>query len=206
MRKMFHSRVTKCFSAILVICIAALHVPVAAITPQKGAAEELKQIQYKYYFRGRYDEAIDALQTFLTRSDVPKSVEVSAREFLAASYILSGNTDKGKDQFLRLLNEDESYAGPDPTTFKAEVVEAFTTTRDALASVKLRTAPDTGGGEVASGATTGEQSKPVYKKWWFYVGLAAALVVLAAATSQQGEEPETPPAPTGTVTVGVQVR
>jgi len=206
MRTLFHSSINKAFSVLLVVCIMALHVPVSALTPQKAPAEELKQIQYKYYFRGKYEEAIDALQTFLSRSDVPGDVERSAREYLAASYILSGKSDKGKDQFLRLLNEDERYAGPDPATFKAEVVEAFTSTRDALASVKLRTAPDSGGSDVSSATHAEEPSKPIYKKWWFYAGLAAALLIVAAATSEKEEEPQEPPAPTGTVSVGVRVR
>ena len=52
-----------------------------------------------------------------------------------------------------------------------------------------------------------EPSKPIYKKWWFYVGLAAVVLVVAAAASPQEEdEPQGPPSPTGTVTVGVRVR
>jgi hypothetical protein len=102
------------------------------------------------------------------------------------------------------LTDDEKYTGPDPAKFKAEVVEAFDSTRDAYVAVKLRTPPP-GGGD-AAGAVATQTSKPIYKKWWFYVGLAAAVLVIAAAASPQEEEPETPAGPTGTVTVGVRVR
>ena len=195
---------TKTISAVLLVCMAALHTPAAAITAEKSPEDALKQIQYKHYFRGQYEDAISALQTFLTRTDLPRETAVSAREFLAASYVLSGQSDQGKDQFLRLLTNDEKYTGPDPTKFQAEVVEAFDSTRDAYLAVKLRTPPP-GGGD-AAGAVATETSKPIYKKWWFYVGLAAAVLVIAAAASPQEEEPETTPGPTGTVTVGVRVR
>jgi hypothetical protein len=195
---------TKTISAVLLVCMAALHTPAAAITAEKSPQDALKQIQYKYYFRGQYKDAISALQTFLARTDLPRETAVSAREFLAASYVLSGQPDQGKDQFLRLLTDDEKYTGPDPAKFKAEVVEAFDSTRDAYVAVKLRTPPP-GGGD-AAGAVATQTSKPIYKKWWFYVGLAAAVLVIAAAASPQEEEPETPAGPTGTVTVGVRVR
>ena len=207
MRMFLCSSVTKFISVLLVVCIAAFHVPAEALTPKKSPEDDLKQIQYNYYFRGKYAEAIDALNVFLERGDVDKNLEISAREFLAASYILSGEKSKGKDQFLQILNEHEQYAGPDPTKFKAEVVDAFTTTRDALAAVRLRSAPDTGAADGAARTASEESSKPIYKKWWFYVGLAAALVVVAAATSpKEEEEPGDPPAPTGTVSVGVRIR
>ena len=114
--------VTKFISVLLVVCIAAFHVPAVALTPKKSPQDDLKQIQYNYYFRGKYAEAIDALNVFLERGDVDKNLEITAREFLAASYILSGEESKGKDQFLQILNEHEQYAGPDPAKFKAEVV------------------------------------------------------------------------------------
>jgi hypothetical protein len=209
MTTFLNSRLTKAVAVLLVVCIAAVHVPVpaGAIKSSDSPTEQLKQIQYKYYFRGKYADAVDALNTFLERKDLSHETEIAAREFLAASYILSGRSDKGKDQFLHMLNEDESYTGPDASTFKVEVVEAFTSTRDTFMAVKLRAAPETQGSDVASGTPAGSQSKPIYKKWWFYVGLAAALVVVAAATSPQEEdEPAPPPAPTGTVTVGVRVQ
>jgi tetratricopeptide (TPR) repeat protein len=186
--------------------MGALQVPAAAITADKPPQEALKQIEYKYYFRGQYQSAISALQTFLARTDISREQAVSAREYLAASYVLSGRTDKGKEQFLRLLTDDERYKGPDPTRFKAEVVEAFDSTRDAYMAVKLRTAPsgDAEPGVTASGETG--SSKPLYKKWWFYVGLAAVAVVAVAAASPKDEETAAPPQPTGTVTVGVRVR
>ena len=190
----------------LIVCLVAACIPAPLFAGEKNAAEDLKQIQYKYYFRGKYTEAIDVLKTFLARTDVKADVAVSAREFLAASYILSGNENEGKDQFLRLLNENERYAGPDPAIFRAEVVDAYVTTRDTLAAVKLRTAPDTeydGDDPIAAASST---SKPVYKKWWFYAGLVAVLVVVAAATSPQEEETPEPAAPAGTVSVGVRIQ
>ncbi|MCK4776376.1 MAG: hypothetical protein KAT30_16385, partial [Candidatus Krumholzibacteria bacterium] len=130
MTAFINSSLTRLVAAALIVCIVAVYIPAPVFAGEKSAAEDLKQIQYKYYFRGEYAGTIDVLKIFLARTDVPAGVEVSAREFLAASYILSGSADKGKDQFLRLLNDDESYAGPDPAIFKAEVLDAFVTTRD----------------------------------------------------------------------------
>lgn len=207
MTTFLNARFTRPVAVWVIACLAWLHVPVAAFASDEAPAEELKHIQYEYYFRGKYSDAVDALQSFLERKDLPRDVEVSAREYLAASYVLSGRTDKGKDQFLYLLNADVGYKGPDPSTFKVEVVEAFESTRDTFLAVKLRTAPDRGGSDIASNAAAGEQSTPVYKKWWFYVGLAAAFVLVAAAAAPQEEDgPADPPAPTGTVTVGVLVQ
>jgi hypothetical protein len=205
MRTFLDFAFTKLVSVVLVVCIAALHVPALALTPKDSPEEALKKIQYEHYFRGKYVEAIGALQTFLARPDLPRNLEVSAREFLAASYILSGTPDKGKDQFLRLLNDDEQYAGPDPSMFKAEVMDAFTSTRDALASVKMRSAPETGADDYAAGSSP-DPSKPIYKKWWFYAGLALVAVVVAAAAAPKEEEPDAPALPAGTVTVGVRIR
>jgi hypothetical protein len=206
MRMFSNSPLTKTVCAVLILCMVVLHVPAAAITADKPPEEALKQIQYKYYFRGKYDAAINALKTFLARTDLSREHQVTAREFLAASYILSGKPEKGKEQFLQLLGEDERYAGPDPTKFKAEVVQGFESTRDAYAAVKLRTPPQAAGGSEQAKAVASAESKPIYKKWWFYVGLAAALVVVAAATSPQEEEADAAPQPTGTVTVGVRVQ
>jgi len=201
-----NSSMTKIISAVLAVCMLALHAPAAAITAEKSPDEALKQIQYQYYFRGQYNEAIGALQTFLARTDLARDQAVSAREFLAASYVLSGKTDKGKEQFLRLLTEDERYTGPDPARFKQEVVAAFDSTRDAYAAVKLRTPPQGTGDTGNAGAVASETSKPIYKKWWFYVGLAAVVVLAAAAAAPKEDEAEVPSGPTGTVTVGVRVQ
>jgi hypothetical protein len=200
------SSLCRSIATALVICLVAVHIPTPLFAGQKSASEDLKQIQYKYYFRGKYTEAIDVLKTFLARTDVPKEVEVSAREFLAASYVLSGSEDKGKDQFLRLLNENEQYAGPDPAVFRTEVVDAYVSTRDTLAAVKLRTAPDTENDGYDPVAAASSRSKPVYKKWWFYAGLVAVLVVVAAAASPKEEETPEPAAPAGTVSVGVRIQ
>jgi ABC-type cobalt transport system substrate-binding protein len=200
------SYLTKAVSALLIVCVAALHLPATALGADDQAEEALKKIQYKYYFRGQYEQAIGELQTLLARTDLPQNVEVPAREFLAASYVLTGKTEKGSEQFLHLLNEHEGYSGPNPAKFKAEVVQVYVSTRDALAAVKLRT-PEASGGGGAAGQSASTSSKPIYKKWWFYVGLAAvALVVVGATTSQEDEGEPTPPTPTGTITVGVTVQ
>jgi hypothetical protein len=201
-----NSPAIKIISAVLSVCMLALHAPAGAITAEKAPDEALKQIQYKYYFRGQYQEAISSLQTFLARTDLTREQAVSAREFLAASYVLSGQSEKGKEQFLQLLTEVEQYTGPDPTRFKQEVVDAFDSTRDAYLAVKLRTPSHGPGGTGDANAVAAGDSKPIYKKWWFYVGLAAVVLVAAAAASPKEDESDTTSGPTGTVTVGVQVR
>lgn len=204
----YSRRATKTISSIVVVCLVVLQV--VGLTPGTWAAtagDDLKQIQYKYYFRGNYDQAIESLRIFLARTDLNESEVVAAREFLAASYILSGAADSGKEQFLKMLNADAQYAGPDPAVFKPEVINVYAAARDELAASRLRTAPPGELGEVSQEIPVTESSKPIYKKWWFYAGLAALVVVVGAVSSQGGEAEEDKPAPnTGTVSVGVQIQ
>jgi hypothetical protein len=170
------------------------------------AGDDLKQIQYKYYFRGKYEQAIESLSTFLARIDLSESNVVAAREFLAASYILSGAAKLGREQFLKMLNADAQYAGPDPAVFKPEVIDIYASARDELAASRLRTAPPGELGDVSQEVLVTESSKPIYKKWWFYAGLAVLVVVVGAVSSQEEEAAEKPAPNTGTVSVGVQIR
>jgi hypothetical protein len=201
-----HSSAARLVAAVVIVCVSAVNIPVAVVAGADPAGEDLREIQYKYYFRGKYGEAIGALTTFLARTDVKGEVAVSAREFLAASLVLSGNRSGGRDQFLRLLNENENYPGPDPAVFKTEVVDAFADTRDTWIALKLRTAPDTTGDDREPAAVTTVTPRPIYKKWWFYAGLAAAAAVAVVALAPGEEDPPAPAAPTGTVSVGVRIQ
>lgn len=201
-----HSSPGRLVAAIVIVCVGALNAPVAVKATGDTAVEDLKQILYKYYFRGRYEETIDALVTFLAREDIDRELAVSAREFVAASYVLSGNPSGGRDQFLRLLNENQNYTGPDPAVFKTEVIDAFTATRDAWIAAKMRTAPDTTGESEIPTAVATESRSPIYKKWWFYAGIAAAAAIVAFAAAPGGDDGSAAPAPTGTIAVGVRIQ
>ena len=204
-----HARATRALAMFLIIGVAALNVPlpVRAGTP----AAELKDIQYRYYFRGNYERAAELLQAFLTRTDLSETERLSASEFLAASLVLGGKPEEGTAVFTKLIMGPGGYGGPDPATFKPQVVAAYETARDQVAAVRLRTAPvvtgeTTPGGTAPAVEVTAEnQSKPIYKQWWLYVGLAAVAVVVGAAASSS-DDAVPAPSPTGTVTVGVQIR
>jgi hypothetical protein len=169
-------------------------------------ADDLKTIQNKYYFRGRYAQSIDALQTYLARTDVTASHRRAGQEFLAASYILSGAPDKGRDLFARMLKEDPRYNGPAKSVFKEEIVSTFVGVRDEMAAVALRNAPEvTPTGRPAVEPAIDEAGKPIYKKWWFYGGILALLVVAGSLSSDEGE-PDAPAHDTGTVSVGVRIQ
>jgi len=195
-------RMTACVS------VASMLLVIAAPAHAGVPADDLKQIEYKYYFRGKYPQAIDALQTFLARVDVPGDVAVRASEFLAASHILAGAPAAGKDVFAKLISADPSYTGPSSSVFKPEVVDVYAQARAEYASLALKNpvvalsdstgTPPTPAGETA----THTASKPIYKKWWFYAG-AAAVVGAVAMASGGGDEPS---APHGTVSVGVNVK
>ncbi len=173
-------------------------------------ADDLKQIEYKYYFRGKYQQAIESLQTFLARVDLAPADATRAREFLAASYILGGAPAMGKDVFLQMLAKDPAYVGPDPTVFKLDVMNIYGEARSEHAAMLIKNAPPSG--ELASPsssdplATTSEKkSKPVYKQWWLYAGAAAVLLVAGAAAG--GDDGGSgPPPESGGVTVGVTIR
>jgi len=188
----------------ILLMLSAVAPPVHAGAP----ADDLKQIEYQYYFRGKYPEAIEALQTFLARVDVTGEVALRAREFLAASNILSGEPIAGKDVFTRVIMADPSYAGPDPAVFKPEVIDVYAAARAEYASLALKSAPAPADSLAAapSGtdlATTAD-GKPIYKKWWFYAG-AAALVGVAVGVAAAGGNDTAPP-PSGTIAVGVNVQ
>ncbi|MDH3197120.1 MAG: hypothetical protein OEO21_02665 [Candidatus Krumholzibacteria bacterium] len=187
--------------ALLVVQLGAGAIPCAAGSP----ADDLKQIQYKHYFRGKYTEAIAALEKYLTRKDLSAQDARNAREFLAASHVLSGASERGSEIFLQLLIEAPDYTGPDPTVFREEVVVAYRDARDAYAESRIKAAPKTEQDEQAAPALAStEGGKPIYKQWWLYAGIATALLVAGALAAEKGDDPA--PRDTGTVSVGVTVR
>jgi hypothetical protein len=172
------------------------------------AADDLKQIEYRYYFRGKYPEAVDALRTFLARVDLSPAEQTRAREFLAASHVLGGSPDRGRAVFLEIITADPAYAGPDPAVFKADVVSAYTATRAEYAASRLREAPAT---TTVPSVTSGlaepppARGKPVYRQWWFYAGAAAVAAVAVGVASSGGDDGGSS-ADTGTLVIGVNVR
>lgn len=187
--------------ALVVVQLGAGAAPSAAGSP----ADDLKQIQYKTYFRGKYTEAIAALEKYLKRTDLSAQDARSAREFLAASHVLTGAGERGREIFLQLLNETPSYAGPDPSVFREEVVAAYRDARDAYAESRIKTAPKTERDEEAAPAlASSEGGKPIYKQWWLYAGIATVVLVAGAIASERGDDPAV--RDTGTVSVGVNVR
>jgi len=186
--------------------------PAFAGTPD----EDLKQIEYKYYFRGKYQQAIEALQMFIARVDLPPADAARAREVLAASYVLGGAPAMGKQMFAEMIAKNPAYQGPDPKVFKMEVVDEYAKARSEYAALALKSAPPSAGSSkatsddddktaaaVPSDATVAQAGKPIYKKWWFYAGAAALLAGVGVAMGGGGDE--APPAETGGVTVGVIV-
>ncbi|HET6463628.1 MAG TPA: hypothetical protein VFH33_07495 [Candidatus Krumholzibacteria bacterium] len=194
---------------VIVTMLLGIAAPVIAGEP----AEDLKQIEYKYYFRGKYPEAISALTTFIARIDVKGDVAVRANEFLAASHVLSGAPQNGKDVFAKLIASDASYAGPDAAVFKPEVVDVYAQARADYAARNIKTpavaATDSTAAPAGAAATdpavANTASKPIYKKWWFYAGTAALMGVVAVATGGGGGGDEDA-SPRGTISVGVNVK
>jgi hypothetical protein len=193
-------------TATVMLMTIALPAVVLAGTP----ADDLKQIEYKYYFRGKYQQAIEALQVYLARVDVTGTDARRGREFLAASYVLAGAADMAKDVFTRIIAADPAYAGPDPTVFKLEVMDVYAQARSERAALALKEAPPgttTGardGSDDSAGAVVETASKPIYRKWWFYAGLGAAALVAGIAAGG-GDDGGSEPRETGSVIVGVTV-
>jgi hypothetical protein len=180
------------------------------------AVEDLKQIEYKYYFRGKYQQAIESLKIFLARVDLTESEATRAREVLAASYVLGGAPAMGKQVFAELIAQDPAYPGPHPSVFDMKVVNEYALARSEYAAMALKNAPPTAGvdtavasddqdraGPIANDAAVAQSGKPIYKKWWLYAGAAALL--LGAGLAAGGGDDGSPPAATGGVTVGVIV-
>ena len=194
-----------------VALVATMTSVVATAYPVRAgnAGDDLKQIEYRYYFRGRYQQAIEALQTFLARVDLTAVETLRAREVLAASYVLGGAPAMGREVFAQLIVADPAYAGPDPTVFKLEVVNVYGEARSEYAARTLTSVPAQdpllpGGDDDAAVATVETAGKPIYKKWWFYAGATALLLGVGAAVSG-GDDPAAAP-PSGSVVVGVRIQ
>lgn len=191
-------------SAVVALAFMSLQCVVVAPAVADDAAD-LKNIEYRYYFRGNYEKAIEELQSFLQRPDLDPAHFVEAKEFLAASLIVTGKTAQGKAQYVDILEMNPEYKGPDPSVFKSAIVATYEEARAEYASVVIRNVPET----VASPppvSATGEElasTKPFYKKWWFYATMGAVALVIAGAASGAGDEGT--PAETGSVTVNVNV-
>ncbi|HEU4364356.1 MAG TPA: hypothetical protein VFT13_02715 [Candidatus Krumholzibacteria bacterium] len=195
-----------------VALVATMTSVVATAYPVRAgnAGDDLKHIEYRYYFRGRYQQAIEALQTFLARVDLTPVETLRAREVLAASYVLGGAPAMGREVFAQLIVADPAYAGPDPTIFKLEVVNAYGEARSEYAARTLKSVPAQDpllpGGDDDDAVLTAVETpgKPIYKKWWFYAGATALLLGVGAAVSG-GDDPAAAPA-AGSVVVGVRIQ
>jgi hypothetical protein len=200
----------KGLSSLVLMCFLAFQVtafvPVSAVAAT--ASEDLKTIEYKYYFRGNYEKAITELRSFLQRKDLAQSNIIEAREYLAASLILSGATEAGKEQYMQLLKMDSAYPGPDPSVFKPVIISTYEEAKAEYASLVIRTVPETtmADNEPDSTAPTDKKGKPLYKKWWFYATMVAVVLVVAGAAGASGDDTQPQPRDTGTVTVEVGVQ
>lgn len=201
-------RTTAC--ALIAVMLVSMAAP--SVVCAGAPADDLKQIEYKYYFRGKYQQTIESLQTFLARVDLTAADATRAREFLAASYVLGGAPAMGKDVFLQMLANNPSYGGPDPTVFQLDVMNIYGEARTEHAAMVLQNAPPSG--EVAPPATSSadplattseKKGKPIYKQWWLYAGAAAVLLAAGAAAGGNGGGTSAPPE-SGGVTVGVTIR
>jgi hypothetical protein len=178
--------------------------------------EDLKQIEYKYYFRGKYQQAIESLQVYLARVDLEKGDALRAREMLAASYVLGGAPAMGRQMFAEMIAKNPAYPGPDPNVFKLEVVDEYAKARSEYAALALQNAPSSARSKSSVDADKDQSAtatptdvaatsgKPIYKKWWFYAGAAALLAGIGVAVGGGGDGGG-PVAETGGVTVGVIV-
>jgi hypothetical protein len=205
----FINRIVPLVSPIVIFCL--IFIQVAGLMPRGVLAEvsaELKEIEYKYYFRGKYEEAIKALQAMLENPDLEASERREAREFLAASLILTGFPQAGKDQFLKILNQDGTYAGPDTTVFKQNIIAVYKEAKVDYASLVIQQATEIKSAaapvETGPAVVYSAEKKPIYRKWWFYTAIGAVVLVAAAAAAQEEDVPES--RETGTVTVGVAVQ
>lgn len=210
MQSLFRTVWMKGISSVVSLCFLAIQV--TAFVPNSAiaasAADDLKTIEYKYYFRGNYEKATTELRAFLKRSNLSGAEVMEAREYLAASLILSGATEAGKEQYMELLRMDSAYKGPDPSVFKPVIISTYEEAKTEYASLVLRTIPETTetGNASSSAVPSDKKGKPLYKKWWFYATMAAVLLVVAGAAGSGGDESQPPPRDTGTVTVEVGVQ
>lgn len=204
MKTTMFGRTTRALAPFVAVCFLSMQLVAVLPAPvHAGAQDDLKQIEYKYYFRGNYNKAITELKTFLERPGLGPEVIVEAREYLAASLVMTGATDEAKSQYMKLLKSDPSYPGPDPSVFKAIVVSTYNEAKEDYASAVILNVPDSAVSGATGGAAVPEMAgKPFYKKWWFYVTIGAALLLVAGAAGGGGDDGGS--ADTGRVVIGVE--
>ena len=191
---------------IVALCLLAAQWPVTATAADTTPDDDLKRIEYRTYFRGRYAEAIEALTMFLARTDLEPRHVRTAREFLAASFVLSGRPDEARALYRTMLTEDPSWTGPSPEVFRPEVIAVFASVRRGAPSLREGAAAATlVAGEGAASPEAATKGRPIWKRWWFYAGLVGVLVVAGAAGGGSDTGSNRSSA-TGTVDVGVTVR
>ncbi|NIM20539.1 MAG: hypothetical protein GTO51_09960 [Candidatus Latescibacteria bacterium] len=210
MRQRFR-KVTALLSPLVVFCFLTVQITCAIPRPVSAeTSNDLKQIEYAYYFRGKYSEAVEALRDFLKRPGLDPAEEREAREFLAASLVLSGSPGEGRDQFLKILNSTEGYEGPDTGLFKQEVIDAFEEAKTQYSSMLLKQATEIETAVVPESAVEPEsdlvqdEKKSIFKKWWFYTILGGAVIVVAAASASK-EDDASDENNKGTLTIGVTI-
>jgi len=199
----------KRIAPVIAFCFLSVQLALCFPTPaQAGSGDDLKSIEYDHYFRGDYERATKELRAFLKRKDLSAAQIVEAREYLAASLVLSGETAAGQAEFLTLINDDPDYPGPDPSVFKAAIISVFEDARAEYASNVIRTVPESAVPAEAEAAQTavGGSGKPLYKKWWFYLTMGAVVLVIAAAAGGGGSDSGGSSPETGSVGVDVQVQ
>ncbi len=200
-----HARPLRAARVVLALCLVLSQWPAGASAGSPG--DDLKRIEYRTYFRGRYAEAIEALTMFLARTDLEAGHVRRAREFLAASFVLSGRPDEARALYRTMLRDDPDWSGPDPNVFRPEVIAVFSSVREeALALRDGALAHDAPAALAQDGASEGAAaaSKPLWKKWWFWGAVVGVLVIAGSAGSSDSGDASAPQR--GTVDVGVTVR
>ncbi len=208
MKAPFGMKSKKLLSSVVAVCFLGLQATCfLPANARASAGDDLKKIEYRYYFRGDYRKAIAEFHAFLKRRDLSAREVVEAREYLAASLILSGAAEKAKSQYLAILKMNNAYDGPDPSVFKPIVIATFDEAKDQFASMTIRTVPDMkkSGGTTPTTTPVGTSGKPIYKKWWFYAVVGVALLAVAGAAGSGGGDSGAA-RDTGTVTIEVGIQ
>ena len=212
MSSRLEGKTMRTMSRLVLFCFLSLQVICTFPSPALAdAAKDLKQIEYKYYFRGNYEEAIEAFRAFLEREDLTEAQIVEAREYLAASLILSGATEQGKLEFRKLLKMNNEYQGPAPSVFKSVIVATYDEARSEFASMVIRTVPEKAVAGVATNSQTPAnnvttEGKPLYKKWWFYATMGVVFIALAGAAGGGSSDDGGGTPDTGRVTIEIQTQ
>jgi len=160
----------------------------------------------EYYEQSRFDDAIAYLNDLIVRGGLSTEDLLTAREFLARSYVKRGLSDQGKNAFKGILRDTPSWrpdavrVPPDETAVFEQALKEFQDEQKAQPPAPPQSQPPPATPPIkappSTPATNGMEPGGKKKLPWLWIGLGVVAVggIAAAAGGGGGGGDKPPPA------------